>query len=304
MYVTRFAPTPSGPLHFGSLVTLTGAYLRARSMGGKFLIRIEDLDTPRCPAGMGDEILHEIELLGFDHDDDILWQSKNIHRYENRLSELESKGLTFKCFCTRDELRLRSCSCYAKTQLEQKLYSGTGKGCSIRLNTNKLSAPEKVFDDSLLGPVEIKDSRNSGDEFLTLKRRDGIISYNLACVIDDIDTGVTEVVRGQDLLEVTPSQLALYKVFNVPYPRYLHLPLALENCDRKLSKQNHARKILEVFTPHEALRQALIFLGQDVSYITLALTCKDILKEAVDRFELKTISRSAKMAPKESCQIS
>ncbi len=299
MYVTRFAPTPSGPLHFGSLVTLTGAYLRARSMGGKFLIRIEDLDTPRCPAGMGDEILHEIELLGFDHDDDILWQSKNIRRYEDRLSELERKGLTFKCFCTRDELRHRPCTCYAKAQQEQ--YLNSDKGCSIRLNTNKLSATDKAFDDSLLGLVEIKDSGKSGEEFLTLKRRDGIISYNLACVIDDIDTGVTEVVRGQDLLEVTPSQLAMYKVFNAPYPRYLHLPLALENSDRKLSKQNHARKILEVCTPHEALRQALIFLGQDVSYITHALSCQDILKEAVDRFELKTISRSAKIAPKGSC---
>ena len=299
MYVTRFAPTPSGPLHFGSLVTLTGAYLRARSMGGKFLIRIEDLDTPRCPHGMGDEILHEIELLGFDHDDDILWQSKNISRYEDRFSELESKGLTFKCFCTRDELRHRSCSCYAKDQQEQSLNSG--KGYSIRLNTNMLSTTDNSFKDSLLGPIEIKDSGSSGEEFLTLKRRDGIISYNLACVIDDIDTGVTEVVRGQDLLEVTPSQLALYKVFNAPYPRYLHLPLALENCDRKLSKQNHARKILDVFTPHEALKQALIFLGQDVSYITHALTCKDILKEAVDRFELNTISRTARLAPKESC---
>ncbi len=299
MYVTRFAPTPSGPLHFGSLITLTGAYLRARSMRGKFLIRIEDLDTPRCPKGMGDEILHEIEILGFDYDDDILLQSRNIRRYEDRLSELERKDLTFKCFCTRDELKHRSCSCYAKSQEEQNLKSSNGY--SIRLNTNKLVTRDKAFYDSLLGPIEIKDNENLGEEFLTLKRRDGIISYNLACVIDDIDEGVTEVVRGQDLLEVTPSQLALYKVFNAPYPHYLHLPLALENSDRKLSKQNHAKKILEVYTPQEALRQALIFLGQDVSYITCALSCNEILKEAVARFNLKAISHTAKLAPKETC---
>lgn len=299
MYITRFAPTPSGPLHFGSLITLTGAYLRARSMRGKFLIRIEDLDTPRCPKGMGDEILHEIEILGFDYDDDILLQSRNIRRYEYRLSELERKDLTFKCFCTRDELKHRSCSCYAKSQEEQNLKSSNGY--SIRLNTNKLVTRDKAFYDSLLGPIEIKDNENLGEEFLTLKRRDGIISYNLACVIDDIDEGVTEVVRGQDLLEVTPSQLALYKVFNALYPHYLHLPLALENSDRKLSKQNHAKKILEVYTPQEALRQALIFLGQDVSYITRALSCNEILKEAVARFNLKAISHTAKLAPKETC---
>ena len=300
MYVTRFAPTPSGPLHFGSLITLLGAFLRSRALKGKLLIRIEDLDTPRCPQGMAELILDEIKSLGLSFDDEVLYQSKNLRRYEERLKELNDKGLVFKCSCSRDDLRQRPCQCLKCNDILKK------QNISLRLNSKALKEPnassKRAFTDELLGELSLPKLTNFNDEYLTLKRRDGIFSYNFACVVDDIDTGVTEIVRGADLIEVTPEQLSLYKAFNQKAPHYLHLPLALENSERKLSKQNHAKNVLEVLSPQDALREALIFLDQDVSYIKGTLDCKDILNNAIAHFNLNAISKAPKLAPKCTCE--
>lgn len=293
MYVTRFAPTPSGPLHFGSLITLTGAWLRCRSMNGRFLLRIEDLDKPRCPQGMSVRILQEIELLGFDHDAQILYQSKNQARYLQIIADLAKEHEVFTCTCTRASLKLRPCSC------RQNL-SGSSEINACRLGSLRFAPSfkkEKGFYDELLGFVPYHEPLSFGEEYMILKRSDGIISYNLACVTDDLDSGVNEIVRGQDLLNATVPQLSLYKALEAPYPKYFHLPLALASKDHKLSKQNHAPAVLSICSPEQALKAALLFLGQNTSFITKAMDCKTILYKAIDLFDPAKINNTNRIVP-------
>ncbi len=292
MYVTRFAPTPSGPLHFGSLVTLTGAWLRCRSMKGRFLLRIEDLDLPRCPQGMSARILKEIALLGFDHDGQILYQSNNLIRYRQIIAKLAKEHEVFKCTCTRASLKLKRCNCQ-QNLIEASEITACNSG-SLRFVPS--FEKEKGFTDELLGYVPYHASLSFGEEYLILRRSDGIISYNLACVTDDIYSGVNEIVRGQDLLNATVPQLSLYKALEAPYPKYFHLPLALTTPDHKLSKQNHAKAVLSICSPEQALKAALLFLGQDTDFITQAMDCKTILRKASDRFDPAKIDTANRIA--------
>lgn len=292
MYVTRFAPTPSGPLHFGSLVTLTGAWLRCRSLNGRFLLRIEDLDLPRCPQGMAARILKEIELLGFDHDGQIFYQSANQKRYIEIITELAKKHEVFNCTCTRASLKSRRCNCQKK--LAEACEIASCKFGSLRFVPS--FEKEKGFTDKLLGYVPYHAPLSFGEEYMILKRSDGIISYNLACVTDDLDSGVNEIVRGQDLLNATVPQLSLYKALEAQYPKYFHLPLALATPDHKLSKQNHARAVLSICSPEQALKAALLFLGQDTDFITQTMDCKTILRKASDRFDPAKIDTANRIA--------
>ena len=286
MYTTRFAPTPSGPLHFGSLSTLLGAWLRARSQGGRILLRIEDLDAPRCPDGMAQRVLSDIAAFGFDFDGETVFQSRRIPFYESEIVRLVKDGLAFSCTCTRQSLRRTPCRCFERAD---PLPSGTP--CSIRFKPREEISG--IFRDEFLGTVDTGDTYG----FLTLKRSDGIISYNLACVADDIETGVTEVVRGQDLMYVTPRQEALSKALGHPGFSYLHLPLALASENLKLSKQNHAPAITGIMAPQEALLMALSFLGQDTSWARPVMECREILKAAADRFDLARVPRRNAAAP-------
>ncbi len=286
MYTTRFAPTPSGPLHFGSLSTLLGAWLRARSQGGRILLRIEDLDTPRCPEGMAGRVLSDIAAFGFDFDGKPLFQSDRIPFYESDIKRLVKDGYAFSCTCTRQSLRRCPCRCYERAS---PLPPGTP--CSIRFKPKEEISG--IFEDELLGAVDTGDTYG----FLTLRRADGIISYNLACVADDIETGVTEVVRGQDLMYVTPRQEALARALGHEGFSYLHLPLALESPGLKLSKQNHARAITDAMAPQKALLLALSFLGQEISWARPSMECRDILKGAASRFEISHLPRRNAAAP-------
>ncbi|MGN0908890.1 MAG: tRNA glutamyl-Q(34) synthetase GluQRS [Succinivibrio sp.] len=286
MYTTRFAPTPSGPLHFGSLSTLLGAWLRARSQGGRILLRIEDLDTPRCPREMAQRVLGDIKAFGFDFDGEVLFQSERIPFYESEISRLCDAGLAFECSCTRQSLKHSPCRCFERAA---PLPPGTPR--SIRFKPKEDLSGR--FRDALLGDVDTGDTYG----FLTLRRSDGIISYNLACVADDIDTGVTEVVRGQDLMYVTPRQEALAKALGCSGFAYLHLPLALASPGLKLSKQNHAPAITDAMTPARALLLALSFLGQDTSWAGPDMACREILAKAADRFDLLRVPRHGASAP-------
>ena len=286
MYTTRFAPTPSGPLHFGSLSTLLGAWLRARSQGGRILLRIEDLDTPRCPEGMARRVLSDIDAFGFDFDGDVTFQSRRIPFYESEIRRLAGNGCAFLCTCTRQSLRRRPCRCYERVSPPPP-----GAPCSIRFKPKEEISG--IFKDELLGAVDTRDTYG----FLTLKRSDGIISYNLACVADDIATGVTEVVRGQDLMYVTPRQEALARALGHEGFSYLHLPLALESAGLKLSKQNHAKAITDAMAPQQALILALSFLGQDALRARPSMECRDILRMAASRFDLSRLPRCSAAAP-------
>ena len=279
-YIGRFAPSPSGRLHFGSVVAALGSYLRAKSLNGKWLIRIEDLDTPRCPPGTAQIILQELDALGLKSDGEILIQSHRKAVYEKVLNDLIAKKQAFFCTCTRAQLTKRPCHCYLETK-ENLPHA------SIRFKPLRGYAPS--FHDELQGDIKV----NLPDKFITLKRSDGIIAYNLACVTDDALCNVTEIVRGSDLIDVTPIQISLFKALHHKIPDFLHLPLALEANGCKLSKQNHAPAIFDLFTPQEIFIRALIFLGQDTSKININASLQTIIDYAVINFNLDKIPLSS-----------
>ncbi|MCR5536198.1 MAG: tRNA glutamyl-Q(34) synthetase GluQRS [Succinivibrio sp.] len=279
MYVGRFAPTPSGRLHLGSLVALTGAYLRAKHAHGQCLLRIEDLDTPRCKPEYTAQMLRDLKALGFSFDGELKRQHTPaaLARYAEILHTLQERGFTYYCTCTRASRRTQPCTC----QSRHLTYTPAASLC--------FSAPslDTAFDDELLGRQELDLANRS----CTLLRSDRVIAYNLACVVDDHDSGVTEVVRGSDLLYETPIQNALYAALGWQAPHYVHLPLALKSPEHKYSKQNHAKAVLEELSPRQALLLSLRFLGQDLSALESAQSCPELLIRAAQSFDITRIPK-------------
>jgi glutamyl-Q tRNA(Asp) synthetase len=258
-YVGRFAPSPTGPLHFGSLVAALASYLEARAAKGKWLLRMEDLDKAREQPGAADEILHALERLGFEWDGPVLVQSERLERYRAVLDELTRRGLAYPCSCTRKELEDSALAIDGS-----RIYPGTcrhgltaGKAArALRLRTH--GAPIG-FADALQGWVEQRVEQEVGD--IVLLRADGVIAYQLAVVVDDRDQGVTHVVRGADLLDSTARQIHLQRLLGARAPRYAHVPVALSAAGEKLSKQTGARP-LDLSDPQAELARARRFLGQ------------------------------------------
>lgn len=285
-YIGRFAPSPSGPLHFGSLIAAVGSYLRARSQQGRWLVRIEDIDPPREQPGAAAQILRTLEHFGLHWDDEVIYQSQRHERYQAMLDELYQQGKTYHCHCTR-----------AQIQAAGGFYPGTCRdkqypalNAAVRL---RVDAPCLSFHDQLLGLIEVE-PRLASEDFI-LKRRDGLFAYNLAVVIDDADCGITEVVRGADLLEPTVRQITLYQQLGWPVPAWLHLPLALQQNGLKLSKQNHAPAIDEL--PVVAtLCQALLFLGQTLPDDTADMSAESLLRWAVEHWQLSSIPTIASVS--------
>lgn len=253
-YIGRFAPSPSGPLHFGSLVTALGSYLQARANAGQWLVRIEDLDPPREQPGAAALILEQLQAFGMQWDGPVRYQSQQHAKYQAQIDLWLESGKAYYCQCTRKQI-----------QVQGGIYQGTcrhlnlnGSGCAIRLISD--SAPLS-YHDCRRGEVNIP-AQLAGEDMI-IRRRDGLYAYNLAVVLDDIDQGVTEIVRGADLLEPTGRQCAIYQVLGANEPSYLHLPLALDSNGRKLSKQNHATAI-DVTHRQALLHQAFAFLGHPV----------------------------------------
>lgn len=250
-YVGRFAPSPSGPLHFGSLVAALGSYLDARSQGGHWLVRIEDIDPPREQPGAADDILRTLDAFGLHHDGRVMWQSARSDAYAAALDTLHDH--LFYCTCTRAQLRPY-----------QGNYPGT---CRTRTSPPadqpsavRLITPDVLprFVDRVLGPQQLSRQDTGGDPIL--RRKDGLWAYQLAVVVDDAAQGITDVVRGHDLLTTTPVQVWLQQCLGVPAVRYLHLPVVNTADGRKLSKQNHAPAV-RVDQRDALLRAALNVLG-------------------------------------------
>ena len=252
-YVGRFAPSPSGPLLFGSLIAALGSFLQARSQGGAWLVRIEDLDPPREVPGAADDILRTLERLGLTWDGQVLYQSQRHERYQAILDRFHEQGLTYYCRCSR-----------AQIQAAGGLYPGTCRTLGLPAIGNamrvQMSQPIYDFIDELHGRIQIP-SALAAEDFI-LKRRDGLFAYNLAVVVDDADSRVTQVVRGADLIEPTVRQIALYRLLGQPEPSWLHLPLAVQKTGFKLSIQNHAPALLPGAESRQ-IWQALQFLGQE-----------------------------------------
>lgn len=259
VYTGRYAPSPTGPLHFGSLVAAVGSYLDARAHGGRWLLRMEDLDPPREVPGAADGILRSLEDFGFRWDGEVLYQSRRQEAYAAAAAELLKFGQAFPCACSRSEIADSGVH-----GLEGPIYPGTcrrGLPPGREARALRLRVPDRDigFDDGAQGYTHQNLSRDIGD--FIIRRADGCYAYQLAVVVDDAFQGVTDVVRGADLLLSTPRQLLLQELLGLPWPRYLHLPVVLNRAGEKLSKQTHARP-LEGQEPGPLLWQALAFLHQ------------------------------------------
>lgn len=255
-YRGRFAPTPSGPLHFGSLVAALGSCLDARAHGGAWLLRMEDVDPPRVVPGAADAILRSLEAYGFEWDDRVMWQSRRAEAYQAALDRLVRAGRVYGCACTRKSLAEG-----AARGVEGFVYPGTCRGRPPRpgMAQRLLVPPARVvFLDGLLGRVACDVARECGD--FVLRRADGVFTYQLAVVVDDAEQGITHVVRGADLLASTPRQLVLQEALGYFQPAYMHLPVALDREGFKLSKQTLAAP-LDDGNPLPALGRAAAFLG-------------------------------------------
>ncbi|MGH8688073.1 MAG: tRNA glutamyl-Q(34) synthetase GluQRS [Burkholderiales bacterium] len=265
-YVGRFAPSPSGPLHFGSLVAALSSYMEAKAAEGKWLLRIEDLDPPREPRGAADEILRALERLGLGWDGPVHYQSARHARYGEMLADLLQRGFAYPCACTRKELEDSALAVDGA-----RVYPGTCRdgraGRSARAVRLRAHDAPIAFEDAVQGWIEQRVESAVGD--FVLRRADGLWAYQLAAVVDDMDAGVTHVVRGTDLLESTARQIHLQRLLGARTPRYAHVPAAVNASGEKLSKQTGARPI-DLSDPARELARARRFLGQDEAGWNLA----------------------------------
>lgn len=270
-YIGRFAPSPTGPLHAGSLVAALASWLDARAHGGQWLVRIEDVDPPRCVPGAAETIVQQLADCGLVSDGPVLWQSRRDSRYRQALDALVTQGLAYPCACTRADIaRAQQALGWHKTRHGDLVYPGTcrpdrgglggraGRAWRLQVPTN---APLWHWHDRQAGPQHQDLALAVGD--FVIQRADGLWAYQLAVVVDDADQGVTDVVRGLDLLDNTPRQQWLQRCLGLPTPRYLHTPLVMAADGQKLSKQNGAMA-LDTATPLQALAQAASALGLSV----------------------------------------
>jgi glutamyl-Q tRNA(Asp) synthetase len=258
-YVGRFAPSPTGPLHFGSLVAALASYLAARAAKGKWLLRMEDLDKARAQPGAADDILRALERLGFEWQPPVLVQSARLERYRAALDELTRRGLAYPCSCTRKELEDSALAIDGARIYPGTCRHGLASGNAARALRLRTHGAPIGFADAVQGWIEQRVEQEVGD--FVLLRADGIFAYQLAVVVDDMDQGVTDVVRGADLLDSTARQIHLQRLIGAHAPRYAHVPVALNAAGEKLSKQTGARP-LDLSDPQAELARARQFLGQ------------------------------------------
>jgi glutamyl-Q tRNA(Asp) synthetase len=250
-YRGRFAPSPTGPLHFGSLVAAVGSFLQARTSGGQWLIRIEDIDPPREVAGAANAQLETLARFGMMPDEPVSYQSKSDKRHREALTRLRRDGHAFGCACTRRDLP--DTGIYPGTCRKGLPPGATERSVRFRVSGNPVEVLDRVF-----GRTEYNLVHAGGD--FVIRRADGLIAYQLAVVVDDIAAGVTEVVRGSDLLDSSARQQCLYEALGARTPDWMHLPLCVDRFGRKLSKSG-ASDPVERLPPANALRLALTALG-------------------------------------------
>jgi glutamyl-Q tRNA(Asp) synthetase len=285
--IGRFAPTPSGPLHFGSLVTALASYCHAKSQQGQWLIRIEDVDTPRVVAGSVDQILADLDFFGFEWDGQVLCQSDQFDRYQAGVELLLKQGHAYACGCSRRSLRQAE----AKTGPLGLIYPGICRdkqldqeNHSIRINTQ--SNRKLAYRDQLYGEVKIDIPEKVGD--FVIRRADGIFAYHLAVVLDDELQGMNQIVRGADLLEATCLHLYLYRLLGFSVPEYLHVPLVRNELGDKLSKQTGATALDKNKAP-ALLISALETLGQPIQEDLLQAKPAEIIRQAVGHWDYRRI---------------
>lgn len=321
MYVGRFAPSPSGSLHFGSLVAAVASYCDAKSnfyngKAGKWLIRMEDIDKPREMKGAAEDILRTLEAFGFEWDDEIIVQSKRTEIYEHYLTDLKRNSLVYACSCSRKEIADSSANigiegaiynkkCLLKTtggfnQSESKTVK-SGAAAAWRLNTSletdltvlkAQKAHVTSFHDAIQGEVSQNIATDIGD--FVLKRADGFFAYQLAVVVDDAAQGITHIVRGADLLNSTPRQMYLQQLLGFTTPHYAHLPVAVNMQGEKLSKQTLATPITPQAAP-ALVFAALQFLGQQPPSALKTANMAEIWLWAIAHWQLENVPKQVKI---------
>ncbi|MGH8090718.1 MAG: glutamyl-Q tRNA(Asp) synthetase [Rudaea sp.] len=264
-YRGRFAPSPTGSLHFGSLVAAVGSWIRARSQDGVWIVRMEDLDPPREVPGAAQDILETLAAFGMESDEPVMFQSRRESAYASAFARLDASGHVFPCWCSRVDL---------------EPFGGIHRAC--------VSSPDATC------PPAWRLRDDAGD--FVIRRVEGWYAYQLAVVVDDAEQGITEVVRGADLLESTPRQIHLQRLLGLPTPDYLHLPLAVDAEGNKLSKQDRARPV-DSDNPLPALRAALAFLGQ---HVPAAPSPAMLLDAAARNFDLAALRAAS---PNRACTI-
>ena len=279
-YIGRFAPSPTGPLHAGSLVAALASWLDARAHGGQWLVRIEDVDTPRCIAGADQLILQQLATCGLLPDAPVIWQSQRGDAYQAALDALVAKGWAYPCGCSRKEIEdAQALMGHARERHTAAVYPGTcrdglnGKAARAwRLNVQRviddlqLTTP-LTWQDRLLGLQQQDVAKDVGD--FVLRRADGLWAYQLAVVVDDAAQGITHIVRGEDLTDNTARQIVLQRALGLPTPSYMHTPLVLGENGEKLSKQNGA-EALDLSDPLAPLNQAASLLNLPNAHDTVS----------------------------------
>ncbi len=282
--IGRFAPSPTGPLHFGTLVAALGSYLMAKRSAGDWILRIEDLDPPRVVPGAADSMLRLLDQLGFEWDGGIVYQSRRCARYLEILEQLRRQGQVFDCNCSRREILASA----PHPGEEGPVYPGTCRDGiqgsrherAVRL---RVYSENIVYRDGIYGEQSQNLEEQVGD--VVLHRSDGLFAYQLAVVVDDIDAGVTQVVRGADLLFSTARQIYLYRCLNAEVPDYFHLPLVLGEGSKKLSKRHGAIGLVTPENGATMLWRALEFLGQSPLPELSGSNSKVLLRWGIENFQ-------------------
>ncbi|UCH48754.1 MAG: tRNA glutamyl-Q(34) synthetase GluQRS [Betaproteobacteria bacterium] len=290
-YRGRFAPTPSGPLHFGSMIAAIGSFCDARASGGSWLVRIDDIDTPRVVPGVADDILRTLEAFTLEWDGRAVYESQNRDAFHGALHSLRTAGHVFACSCSRREI-----SEAGVAGPEGRVYPGTcrhglrpgGSVRSLRLRVEEESATG--FADALQGPISQDLSAEVGD--FVVYRSDSIFSYHLACVVGDAHQSITHVVRGADLIGSTPRQIYLQRLLNLPTPCYLHLPVATNSHGEKLSKQTRATPV-DPARAGQTIYAVLAFLGQQPPAELANWSARDAMEWAVNSWRRENLPAAA-----------
>lgn len=277
-YIGRFAPSPTGPLHLGSLIAAVASYLEAKKNQGQWLLRMEDLDPPREEAGAAQQILDCLQAHGLNWDGQVLWQSQRHAAYQQIVSKLLTENKAYYCHCSRADIQQMG-GIYDGRCRNNKI---NPKDSAVRVIVNR---GDTDFDDTLQGHFHQDLTTEIGD--FVIKRKDGLFAYQLAVVLDDDYQGVTHIVRGSDLLDSTPRQIYLQQALGLPTPHYTHIPVITHSDGQKLSKQTHA-SALDPKQAETNLRLSLHFLNQ-APPPSSAKTVNEILDSALEHWQLQSI---------------
>jgi len=294
-YRGRFAPSPSGPLHFGSLVAALGSYLQAKSHGGEWLLRIEDIDTSRVQPGAADSILRTLDQFGLHWDQTETYQTQRLARYQQIFAELRQQQLIYGCDCSRARIQQLATGydgyCRQRRLQQEPLAWRLIATACIEPHSNKISQAGEVathFTDLVFGDIQIPTAICRED--YSIKRRDGLFAYQLVVVVDDLDQQIGQVIRGADLIEMTTRQQALCQLLGQQAPQYGHLPLAVTAPGQKLSKQNHAADISQ--QPVAAsMSAALTLLGHPPPLSLRGAGCQELLSWALQHWQLAQVPK-------------